>query len=56
MVVYPDGAWYCRAKPEFIEQIIPKHLIGRMVVEEYAFLTHLLPIIPLLAYEHWIEA
>ena len=56
MVVYPDSAWYCPAKPEIIEQIIPGHLIGIMVVEEYVFLTHLLPIIPLLACEQLIEA
>ncbi|MDH6056141.1 hypothetical protein [Umezakia ovalisporum] len=50
MVFYPNGAWYCPAKPEVIEQIIPEQLIGMTVVEECAFLTHLsLPIVPLLA-------
>jgi (2Fe-2S) ferredoxin len=53
MVFYPDGAWCCPAKPEVIEQIIPKHLIGIMVVEECAFLTHLLPMIPLLACKYF---
>ncbi|MDB9374107.1 hypothetical protein [Nodularia sphaerocarpa] len=44
------------AKPEVIEQIIPEHLIGIMMVEEYAFLTHLLPKISLLACKPLIKA
>ncbi len=54
MVVYPDGAWYCQAKPEVIEQIIPEQLIRIMMVEKYVFLTHLLPIISLLACQELI--
>ena len=44
------------AKSEIIEQIIPEHLIGIMMVEEYAFLTHLLPQISLLACKPLIKA
>lgn len=52
MVVYPDSVWFRQANPEVIERIVREHLIGIMVVTEYAFLTHPLPTTPLLACKH----
>jgi (2Fe-2S) ferredoxin len=56
MVVYADGVWYCQANLEVIGRIAQKHLIGIMVVEEYAFLTHPLPETSLVACEYLIAA
>lgn len=44
LVVYPDGVWYHSASPEVIERIIQDHLLGNQVVQEYAFVTHPLPV------------
>ncbi len=33
-VVWPDGVWYSRMDPEGLEEVIERHLIGGVPVEE----------------------
>ena len=37
MVSYPDGTWYRSCTPEVIERILQEHVLGGVVVSEYAF-------------------
>ena len=36
MVVYPEGTWYCGVSPAAIDRIVDEHLVGGVVVEQYA--------------------
>jgi len=45
-LVYPEGAWYAGGAPPVLARIIPEHLIGGRVVEEYLIPAHALPFPP----------
>jgi len=33
MIVYPDGVWYGRVRPQDVEEIVERHLVGGEPVE-----------------------
>ena len=39
IVVYPEGTWYARVKPEDVPELVEKHLIGGQPVERLRFRT-----------------
>ena len=38
VIVYPDGVWYGRLRPDDIEEIVAEHLVGGRAVERLRIL------------------
>lgn len=38
VIVEPDGVFYCKLKPEDMEMLVQRHLVGKEIVEELCFL------------------
>ena len=39
VMIYPDGVWYARVRPEDVPEIIEEHVLNGRVVERLALLT-----------------
>jgi len=33
VVIYPEGVWYCKVKPEDVDEILDSHIVGGKKVD-----------------------